>query len=59
MPYHAAVGLASLDARSEIRTEWMFIASAYRRAIGKSNVVSFQLGFGEVWVSSTCAHCER
>jgi dTDP-4-amino-4,6-dideoxygalactose transaminase len=52
--YHAAVGLASLDAWNNTREEWMSVASAYRRAAAKSNGVNLQLGFGETWVSSTC-----
>lgn len=52
--YHAAIGLASLDMWSETRSAWMSVAGAYRQALAKSNRISLQPGFGEVWVSSTC-----
>lgn len=52
--YHAAVGHAALDEWSETRAEWMAVAGAYRNAVGASNLVQFQDGFGETWVSSTC-----
>ena len=52
--YHAAVGLAALDAWSETRAEWMAVAGHYRRALSGSNVINLQPGFGEAWISSTC-----
>jgi dTDP-4-amino-4,6-dideoxygalactose transaminase len=52
--YHAAVGLAALDAWPETRREWMAAARAYRQALGRSNRISLQPGFGETWISSTC-----
>jgi len=52
--YHAAVGHAGLDEWSEARREWMAVAGAYRTSVGASNLVRFQNGFGEAWVSSTC-----
>jgi dTDP-4-amino-4,6-dideoxygalactose transaminase len=52
--YHAAVGHAALDEWAETRAEWMAVAGAYRGALGDSNRVRFQHGFGETWVSSTC-----
>lgn len=52
--YHAAVGHAGLDEWNEVRAEWDRVATTYRRALGQSNRVSFQQGFGESWISSTC-----
>ncbi|HEV3190202.1 MAG TPA: DegT/DnrJ/EryC1/StrS family aminotransferase, partial [Polyangiaceae bacterium] len=52
--YHAAVGHAALDEWSETRAQWMAVARAYRGAVGGSNRVRFQDGFGETWVASTC-----
>jgi dTDP-4-amino-4,6-dideoxygalactose transaminase len=52
--YHAAVGLAGLDEWDQIRAEWSDAANTYRRALGKSNQICLQRGFGETWVSSTC-----
>jgi dTDP-4-amino-4,6-dideoxygalactose transaminase len=52
--YHAAIGLAALDMWTETRAAWMSVAGDYRRALAKSNCFSFQPGFGEAWVSSTC-----
>src|SRR5262249_19336682 len=52
--YHAAVGHAALDEWSGTRSEWTAVAGAYRNAVGGSNLVRFQGGFGEAWVSSTC-----
>jgi dTDP-4-amino-4,6-dideoxygalactose transaminase len=52
--YHAAVGLAALDEWSEIREGWMARATAYRRSLGQSNLLRFQDGFGQSWVTSTC-----
>jgi dTDP-4-amino-4,6-dideoxygalactose transaminase len=52
--YHAAVGHAALDEWSETRAQWTAVALAYRNAVGRSNLVRFQDGFGEAWMSSTC-----
>src|SRR5664280_1865159 len=52
--YHAAVGHAALDEWDATRIEWNDAANAYRQALGSSNRVSMQQGFGETWVSSTC-----
>ena len=52
--YHAAVGLAALDAWTEARAEWMAVAGHYRRALAQSNHINLQPGFGVNWVSSTC-----
>jgi dTDP-4-amino-4,6-dideoxygalactose transaminase len=55
--YHAAVGLAALDVWRETRAAWMKVASVYRQALGSSNHIGLQPGFGERWVSSTCIVC--
>jgi dTDP-4-amino-4,6-dideoxygalactose transaminase len=52
--YHAAVGLASLDEWAEVREEWTRVAGFYRNALGQSNRLRFQDGFGESWIASTC-----
>jgi dTDP-4-amino-4,6-dideoxygalactose transaminase len=52
--YQAAVGHAALDEWSQTRAEWNKAANAYRNALGKSNQVFLQHGFGESWISSTC-----
>jgi len=52
--YHAAIGHAALDAWCEARAEWITAATAYRCALGRSNRIRVQDGFGETWVSSTC-----
>jgi dTDP-4-amino-4,6-dideoxygalactose transaminase len=52
--YHAAVGHAALDEWDQTRAEWSNAANAYRRALGGSNHVRLQHGFGETWISSTC-----
>src|SRR5262249_18723350 len=52
--YHAAVGHAALDEWEQARAEWNCAAAAYRHALGNSNQVSLQPGFGDAWVGSTC-----
>ena len=52
--YHAALGHAELDEWRETRAEWIAAAGVYRSALGGSNRVRLQDGFGEKWVSSTC-----
>jgi dTDP-4-amino-4,6-dideoxygalactose transaminase len=52
--YHAAVGLAALDAWPETRREWIAAAHTYRQELGRSNQIRLQPGFGETWISSTC-----
>jgi dTDP-4-amino-4,6-dideoxygalactose transaminase len=52
--YHAAIGHAALDEWHDARTEWMAVASDYRRLFATSNQFQFQQGFGESWVASTC-----
>jgi dTDP-4-amino-4,6-dideoxygalactose transaminase len=43
-----------LDEWDQTRNEWSDAANAYRRALGGSNRVRLQHGFGETWISSTC-----
>jgi dTDP-4-amino-4,6-dideoxygalactose transaminase len=52
--YHAAVGLAGLDAWPETRAALAGRAKAYRDAFGASNYLRLQQGFGETWVANTC-----
>jgi dTDP-4-amino-4,6-dideoxygalactose transaminase len=52
--YQAAVGHAALDEWGSTRAEWSEAAKAYRHALGRSNQVFLQQGFGESWISSTC-----
>ncbi|MHB8270340.1 aminotransferase class I/II-fold pyridoxal phosphate-dependent enzyme [Bradyrhizobium sp.] len=52
--YQAAVGHAALDEWGQTRAEWRDAADAYRNALGRSNQVFLQQGFGESWISSTC-----
>jgi dTDP-4-amino-4,6-dideoxygalactose transaminase len=52
--YQAAVGHAALDEWRQTRAEWRDAANAYRNALGRSNQVFLQQGFGESWISSTC-----
>jgi dTDP-4-amino-4,6-dideoxygalactose transaminase len=52
--YHAALGHAGLDEWTDTRGEWMRAAAEYRDALGASNKVRLQDGFGQSWVSSTC-----
>jgi len=52
--YHAAVGLASLDAWDEDRARWMGVAAAYRRQLDPLNGVRVQEAWGQGWIGSTC-----
>ena len=50
--YHAAVGHAALDEWPTRRSQWMAVASAYRRHIGLH--ATLQPGWGDTWISATC-----
>ncbi len=52
--YQAAVGLASLDCWPQTRAEFASVASRYRAAMSAQPGVSFQGGWGQAWISSTC-----
>jgi dTDP-4-amino-4,6-dideoxygalactose transaminase len=52
--YHAAVGLAALDAWPQTREGWSAAGHVYRTELGRSNRIRLQPGFGEDWISSTC-----
>jgi dTDP-4-amino-4,6-dideoxygalactose transaminase len=52
--YHAAVGLAALDAWPETRAAWMAVAGHCRRHLAPLAGVTIQPGFGESWIGSTC-----
>jgi dTDP-4-amino-4,6-dideoxygalactose transaminase len=51
--YAAAVGLASLDAWSETRADFLRVGAAYRGSLTGQEHLRLQAGFGESWVSST------
>ena len=52
--HQAAIGHAALDEWDQTRAEWTSAAGAYRQALGGSDRIRLQRGFGETWVSSTC-----
>lgn len=51
--YHAAVGLAALDAWDETRDQWLTVARNYRRAVPASNQIGHQPGNGTDWIATT------
>ena len=51
--YQAAVAHAGLDEWPQARAQWMAAADAYRRALAQA-AMSFQNGFGQSWITSTC-----
>jgi dTDP-4-amino-4,6-dideoxygalactose transaminase len=51
--YHAAVGLASLDAWVATRQDFMRVAQLYRNRLAASNAVALPEGLGRDWVAST------
>jgi dTDP-4-amino-4,6-dideoxygalactose transaminase len=52
--YHAAVGLAALDEWPKTRATLMEIANNYRKRLSAERLVSFQRGWGEAWINTTC-----
>jgi len=48
------LGLAALDEWPEVRSKWIEVAQAYRRALPGSNRLRFQDGFGQSWIAATC-----
>src|SRR5262249_18402079 len=48
------VGHAALDEWDRTRAQWSDGAKAYRTALGSSDQVCLQQGFGDTWVTSTC-----
>jgi len=52
--YHAAVGLAALDAWPRTRHAFMAIAKAYDLALSRQGDCAVQPGFGSSWVAPTC-----
>jgi dTDP-4-amino-4,6-dideoxygalactose transaminase len=51
--YAAAVGLASLAAWPESRSEFLRVAQAYRQNLDGVESIRLQSGFGESWISTT------
>jgi dTDP-4-amino-4,6-dideoxygalactose transaminase len=52
--YHAAVGLSALDEWPKTRATLMEIANNYRKRLSAHQWASFQRGWGEDWISTTC-----
>ncbi|WP_294331434.1 DegT/DnrJ/EryC1/StrS family aminotransferase [uncultured Sphingomonas sp.] len=52
--YHAAVGLASMDAYARDIAGFRAVAAAYRDRLGRQQRVGFQAGFGSEWCGSVC-----
>jgi dTDP-4-amino-4,6-dideoxygalactose transaminase len=52
--YHAAVGLSALDEWPKTRANLMEIANNYRKRLSACQWASFQRGWGEDWISTTC-----
>lgn len=52
--YHAAVGLASLDAYADDRAAWCAVARDYRERMAGRADLAFQPGFGSGWIGSAC-----
>ncbi|MGB0748656.1 MAG: DegT/DnrJ/EryC1/StrS family aminotransferase [Magnetospiraceae bacterium] len=51
--YHAAVGLAALDAWPDTRAHMAYICGSLRTALAQQGI-TFLDGFGQHWVASTC-----
>ena len=52
--YHAAVGLSALDEWPKTRATLMEIANNYRKRLSAYQWASFQRGWGQDWISTTC-----
>jgi len=52
--YHAAVGLSALDEWPKTRARLMEVAKNYRKRLSACQWASFQRGWGEDWISTTC-----
>ena len=52
--YHAAIGLASMDAYAVDTERFRSVAQAYRDHLAGCADVAFQPGFGRRWLSSVC-----
>lgn len=52
--YHAAVGLASMDAYVRDIEGFRAVAAAYRERLTRLQRVGFQAGFGSEWCGSVC-----
>lgn len=52
--YHAAVGLAAMDAYASDIAGFRTVAAAYRERLARRQWVQFQTGFGSEWCGSVC-----
>ncbi|WP_313539859.1 DegT/DnrJ/EryC1/StrS family aminotransferase [Sphingomonas sp.] len=52
--YHAAVGLAAMDAYSNDVSGYRAVAEAYRQRLSRRQQIGFQAGFGSAWCGSVC-----
>ena len=52
--YHAAVGLAAMDAYAADTARFRSVVQACRDHLAERSDISFQSGFGIEWVASTC-----
>jgi len=52
--YHAAVGLASMDAYAEDMARFRAVAQVYREHMAGRIDMAFQPGFGQQWCGSVC-----
>lgn len=52
--YHAAVGLAAMDAYASDLAGFRAVAAAYRERLTRQQRVGFQAGFGSEWCGSVC-----
>lgn len=52
--YHAAVGLAAMDAYASDLEGFRAVATAYRERLGRRQQIAFQAGFGSEWYGSVC-----
>ena len=52
--YHAAVGLASMDAYSADSAQFRAVAQAYRNRLTGNRDIALQPGFGTDWIGSVC-----
>lgn len=52
--YHAAVGLAAMDAYAGDIANYRAVAAAYRERLSRQQRVGFQAGFGSEWCGSVC-----
>lgn len=52
--YHAAVGLAAMDAYADDAARFRAVAAAYRGRLARRQQIGFQAGFGSTWCGTVC-----